>query len=71
MQGATIPTFVGDDESAQSITAVGFSFRVVAKNQPLENKVATLTIIGNETGGRATIQVQVNKQEVATSGGNL
>ena len=71
MQGATIPTFVGDDESAQSVTAVGFSFRVVAKNQPIENKTATLTIIGNETGGRATVTVTVNKQQVATSGGNL
>tara|TARA_R100001377_G_C3193913_1_gene111730 strand:+ start:2496 stop:3164 length:669 start_codon:yes stop_codon:yes gene_type:complete len=71
MQQATVPTFVGDDESAQSITAVGFSFRIVAKNQPIEKKAATLTIIGNETGGRATVTVTVNKQEVATSGGNL
>ena len=71
MQQATVPTFVGDDESAQSVTAVGFSFSVVAKNQPIESKTATLTIIGNETGGRATVTVTVNKQEVATSGGAL
>ena len=72
MQGATVPTFVGDDESAQSVTAaVGFSFRVVAKNQPIQSKTATLTIIGNETGGRATVTVTVNKQQVATSGGDL
>tara|TARA_B100001564_G_scaffold353000_1_gene361309 strand:+ start:926 stop:1594 length:669 start_codon:yes stop_codon:yes gene_type:complete len=71
MQQATVPTFVGDDESAQSVTAVGFSFRIVAKNQPIEKKSATLTIIGNETGGRATVTVTVNKQEVATSGGSL
>ena len=71
MQGATVPTFVGDDESAQSVSAVGFSFRVVAKNQPIQSKTATLTIIGNETGGRATVTVTVNKQEVATSGGDL
>ena len=71
MQGATVPTFVGDDESAQSITAVGFSFRIVAKNQPIEDKTATLTIIGNETGGRATANIKVKKQEVATSGGDL
>ena len=44
---------------------------MVAKNQPIESKTATLTIIGNETGGRATVTVTVNKQEVATSGGNL
>ncbi len=71
MQGATVPTFVGDDESAQSVTAVGFSFRIVAKNQPIEKKTATLTIIGNETGGRATVTITVNKQEVATSGGDI
>ena len=71
MQGATVPTFVGDDESAQSVSAVGFSFRVVAKNQPIQSKTATLTIIGNETGGRATVTVTVNKQQVATSGGDL
>ena len=46
-------------------------FRVVAKNQPIENKTATLTIIGNETGGRASVTVTVNKQQVATSGGDL
>ena len=71
MQGATVPTFVGDDESAQSVSAVGFSFRVVAKNHPIQAKTATLTIIGNETGGRATVTVTVNKQQVATSGGDL
>ena len=71
MQGATVPTFVGDDESAQSVSVVGFSFRVVAKNQPIQSKTATLTIIGNETGGRATVTVTVNKQQVATSGGDL
>ena len=71
MQGATVPTFVGDDESAQSVTAVGLSFRIVAKNQPIEKKTATLTIIGNETGGRATVTITVNKQEVATSGGDI
>ena len=71
MQGATVPTFVGDDESAQSVSAVGFSFRIVAKNQPIQSKTATLTIIGNETGGRATVTVTVNKQQVATSGGDL
>ena len=71
MQGATIPTFVGDDESAQSVSATGFTFKIVAKNQPIQTKIATLTIIGNETGARATITVTVNKQQVATSGGIL
>jgi hypothetical protein len=71
LAAATVPTFIGDDESAQSITAVGFAFNIVAKNQPIAKQTATITIIGNETGGRTTITLTVNKQEVATSGGDI
>jgi len=71
LAAATVPTFIGDDESAQSITSVGFAFNVIAKNQPIAKQTATITIIGNETGGRTTITLTVNKQEVATSGGDI
>ena len=70
MQQATVPTFVGDDESAQSVTAVGFSFSVVAKNQPIQSKTATLTIIGNETGGSVTIQLSVRRATAVTANFN-
>lgn len=67
----TVPRFIGDTESAQSVTVIGRSFEVVAKNQPLTQKTATVTIIGNETGGRVTIDLTVKKTEVATSGQDI
>jgi len=67
----TAPRFIGDDEAAQSVAVTGFDFEVVAKEQPIETKTATIVIVGNETGGRATITLTVNKMEVATSGAGL
>jgi hypothetical protein len=50
------PTFISDDGTARSVTAVGFSFQLEYISQ-LRNRVASLIIIGNETGGRVTITV--------------
>jgi hypothetical protein len=61
----TFPEFVTDGNT-ESITAIGFQFKITAKGQPLSDKSATLTIIGNETGGRVTISITVKKQEVIT-----
>lgn len=63
----TVPRFIGDSEAAQSISAVGYSFNLIAKQQLINDARATITIIGNETGGRATIQVTVKKTVMATS----
>ena len=63
----TVPRFIGDSEAAQSISAVGFSFNIIAKQQLINDARATITIIGNETGGRATIQLTVKKTVLATS----
>ena len=60
----TIPRFIGDSESATSISAVGLSFRLVAKVQLLADASATLTIIGNETGGSAIFNLTVIKQHL-------
>jgi hypothetical protein len=65
--GATVAQFIGDSEAAQSVTVSGLQFEVVAKPQYLSNKSATILIIGNETGGRATIDLTINRIEVATS----
>lgn len=46
---------------AHSISAVGFQFQIFAKGSVDEDKKATVTIIGNETGGSVTIQVIVKK----------
>ena len=64
---ASVPQFIGDSEAAQSITVTGFEFEVVAKEQLLSDKSATLLIIGNETGGRVSLTITANKLQVATT----
>ena len=66
-QFATVPQFIGDNEAAQSVTVSGLEFEIVAKGAFTSNKTATILIIGNETGGRATIDVTVLQQTVATT----
>ena len=63
----TIPRFIGDSESAQTVSAVGFSFNLIAKQQLVADSVATITIIGNETGGRVTVNLTVKKVQLATA----
>ena len=53
---SSIPTFLSDDGTARSVTAVGYSFQLEYISQT-SNKVASLIIIGNETGGRVTVTV--------------
>lgn len=62
----TTPRFIGDNEDAQSVAVSGYEFRIVAKTQLLEDKTATITVIGNETGGSVTINVTVKKATTAT-----
>lgn len=64
---ATNPRYIGDGELSQSVYVSGARFIVTAKKQPLADKLATITIIGNETGGRKTINLTVKKQTVATA----
>jgi hypothetical protein len=63
----TVPRFIGDAESAQTVTATGFSFNLIAKQQLVSDVTATVTIIGNETGGRVTVNVTVKKTQLATA----
>jgi hypothetical protein len=51
------------------VSAVGFSFNVIAKQQLIADSVATITIIGNETGGRVTVNLTVKKVSLATAAG--
>lgn len=64
---ASIPAFIGDTEAATTVSVVGLSFTITAKPQPLADRIATITIIGNETGGRATLTLTVKKQTTATA----
>ena len=62
-----MPQFIGDSEAAQSITVTGFEFEIVAKEQLIADKSATILIIGNETGGRVSITVTAKRLQVATT----
>lgn len=60
----TIPTFLREDEREQSVTAVGVSFRVIAKDVTSLVGVGgtvktTLTIVGNQSGAKKTIPVTI------------
>lgn len=61
------PRFIGDSDSAQSIAVVGFGFEIIAKDQPLADAEATLTLIGNETGGRVTVNITVQQMQTFTA----
>ncbi len=63
---ASVPQFIGDSEAAQSVTIQGMEFEVIAKEQFDSNKTATIVIIGNETGGRVSIDLTVKKLSVST-----
>jgi hypothetical protein len=66
LPGASVPQFIGDNEAAQSITINGNEFEIIAKEQYDADATATIIIIGNETGGRTTIDLTVKKLNVAT-----
>jgi hypothetical protein len=61
----TAPRFIGDNEDAQSVAVTGRTFELIAKRQ-VTLKTATVTIIGNETGGSTTINLTVKAATVNT-----
>lgn len=61
------PRFIGPNADAQSVAVSGFEFLITAKTQYIEDKTATITIVGNETGGSVTINLTVKKVTVATT----
>jgi hypothetical protein len=63
---ATAPQFIGDNEAAQSVTVSGVEFEIIAKEQYDADATATVVVIGNETGGRAVIDLTIKKLNVAT-----
>lgn len=58
--GPQAPAPIYENEDAQPQIIHGLAVRVRAKPQ-IVNKTTTLTIIGNETGGRATVNITVKK----------
>lgn len=65
----TVAQFIGDSEAAQSVTVSGMEFEIVAKEQLLSSKTTTVLFIGNETGGRALLTINVAKLDVAVTAG--
>jgi len=62
MSSQVSETYISLNQDAHSISAVGFSFKIQGKASADGDKKATVTIIGNETGGSVTIQVTVKKK---------
>jgi hypothetical protein len=62
----TVPAFIGDNEAAQSVTVQGFSFQVLGKQNTQSDKQASITIIGNETGGQVTFSFTIRKWDGTT-----
>ena len=56
---ATIPTFTGDLASYSSQVVVGNKFRFIPNSALSKTTRANITIIGNESGGNASINVTV------------
>ena len=57
---ATVPVFSGDLASQSSQVVVGNKFRFIPNNSLTKTTTANITIIGNESGGNASINVTVS-----------
>jgi len=55
------PPIISDLESAQTVAVTGMSFEIQGRPSTLRDRTATVTFIGNETGGSETITVVVKK----------
>lgn len=60
MSSATVPSFIGDIASATAQQAIGVRFKFVPNAGLTKSTTATLTVVGNESGGSVTIPVTVN-----------
>lgn len=67
--GNVAPAELGVNQDAQSVAEVGFAFNITGK-QLTNQKTATITIIGNETGGSVTINLTVTPITPARNAGN-
>ena len=70
-QFATVPQFIGDSQAGNSVAVSGLTFQITGFEHLNESKTATILIIGNETGGRVTVNVTVNQVSVLTTPGGF
>lgn len=66
-QGSSQPAPLSQSELGQAVTVTGKSVTLTANLLQLAAKSTTLTIIGNETGGRIVVNVTVRKQTLNTT----
>lgn len=58
----TVPSWLDDTSLRKSATAVGMNFKVIARDVTAlseSDRSATITVIGNETGGQADLTITV------------
>jgi len=67
----TIPVFLSDSAAARSVAVIGREFKITAKANVHTDKTATITLIGNETGGSVVINLTVNRQDFAAPSGGV
>ena len=61
----TVPSISANAEATSIASLSKGAFRIVGK-QLSKDKTATITLIGNETGGRATVRITVKAANLAT-----
>lgn len=66
-QGSAQPAPLSQSELGQAITVTGKSVTLTANLLQLAARSTTLTIIGNETGGRVVVNITVRKQTLNTT----
>lgn len=64
--GNTVVTPLSDSEIGQAVTLNGKSIVITANMLSLAARSTTLTIIGNETGGRTVVNITVQKVTLNT-----
>ncbi len=68
VQATGLPTIASyDGDSVQSVSVQGFEFQITPKLNYIQDKTATVTIFGNETGGGITLTFTVKKTEALKS----
>jgi hypothetical protein len=66
-QGSAVPSPLTESEQGQAITLVGKAITLTANMLSLAARSTTLTIIGNETGGRVVVNLTVKKVTLNTT----
>ena len=67
VNGLTTTSPQTSNSDSQSMTVIAKKFEVVAKEQRLKDITVQITIIGNETGGRKTVNLTVKQQNISSS----